>query len=256
MKIIINADDFGDSESKNNTILKLHKEGIVTSTTIISAGEFFEHGISIAKRSPGLGIGIHLCLSGPFNIGNKYKTIIEKDTGYFYDKKIILKKLMFDKIDKSEIFTEYCLQIEKVLDYGIKISHLDHHNHLHLYFPALDCMIKAAKKYNIKNIRSQKVILNPNKNILSEIYRRFHQLYLKRKLPATTDGYFEPSIIGNEHFNINLKRFSMLLESRNNIIEIMLHPTDSNDSETLFFCNENVRNLLSNHDLINFNDLQ
>ena len=54
----------------------LYKKGIVTSTTIISGGEFFEHGIDIAKRNPGLGIGIHLCLSGPFNIGNQYKTII------------------------------------------------------------------------------------------------------------------------------------------------------------------------------------
>lgn len=255
MSIIINADDFAASESINNAILMLHKQGIVSSTTIIANGKSFEHAIEISKDNKNLSFGVHLCLDGSFNIGKNYNTILDKNTNQFYNLNTILQKLKRFSVDESEIYREYCLQIEKVLDHKIHVSHLDHHHHLHLYLPALNSMIKAAKKYKICYIRPQKMFLHKHKNYFNYLYRNTHQLYLKRRL-NTIDGLFTPGIIDNSHFEEHYKRLTELLKIKNRVIEIMLHPGDKNDPETMFFSSKIVLNLLANQNLISYHDLR
>lgn len=255
MSIIINADDFGASESINNTVLMLHKLGIVSSTTIIANSKSFEHAIEISKDNKNLSIGVHLCLDGHFNIGKNYKTIIDDDTNQFYNLSTILKNLKRFSVDESEIYREYCLQIEKVLDHKILVSHLDHHHHLHLYLPILNSMIKAAKKYKIDYIRPQIMLLHKHKNSFNYIYRNLHQLYLKTRL-NTIDGLFTPDITENSHFEDHYNRMSELLKKKNRIIEIMLHPSDRNDPETLFYSSKKVMDLLANQNVISYHDLK
>lgn len=254
MSIIINADDFALSENINNTIVMLHKQGIVTSTTIIATGNNFKEAVEISRDNPKLGIGVHLCLDGNFNVGNGYDSILVRNTNHFYDSDKIIKKLKIFSVDKSEIYKEYCLQIEKVLDHGISISHLDHHHHLHIYLPVLNCMINAARKYKIPYIRSQRLFLHEYKSRLNYLYRCTHQIYLKSRIHAA-DGYFKPSIIDNLHFEDNFNRLSELLKIKNKIIEIMLHPLDKDDPETLFYSSKKVCDLLFNQNLINYHDI-
>jgi chitin disaccharide deacetylase len=255
MKIIINADDFAVSENVNNTICNLHRKGIVSSATIIAAGKFFDHAIYISKTNPELDIGVHLCLDGNFNIGEQYSTLIDRNTDHFYNKEEITGRLKMFSVDESEIYDEYCLQIEKVLDQGIRISHLDHHHHLHLYLPALNSMIKAAKKFKIKYIRSQRMLLHRHISHMGYLYRMAHQIYLKSRL-NTVDGYFNPVIADNSQFDEHYKRLSELFCLKNKVVEIMLHPRDMNDSETIFYSHKKVQDLISTQNLISYSDLK
>jgi predicted glycoside hydrolase/deacetylase ChbG (UPF0249 family) len=254
MKLIINADDFGISENVNATILMLHKRGIVTSTSIVAAGENFEHAVEISRNNPNLGIGVHLCMDGPFNIGKDYHSILNRTTKQFYNNPKIVKKLKRFSIDESEIYREYCLQIEKVVDHHIKISHLDSHHHMHVYFPFLKSMIKAAKKFRIPYIRTQRVLLLEDQSFVNYIYRCCHQFYLKRRI-STIDGFYEHHINEGSDYEKNYNRIFKLLTTKNSIIEIVLHPHDKNDPETKFFSSTRVSNLLMQHNLISYNDL-
>jgi len=255
MQIVINADDFGTSESGNLTTLNLFKQGIVSSSTIIANSKYFNMAVDISRDNQQLGIGVHLCIDGPNNIGNNYKSIIDKSTRQFYDQTHITHKLKRMSANESEMYKEYCLQIEKVLDHGIHISHIDHHHHLHLYFPALRAMIKAAKKYKIRYIRSQKIILPINKNYLNILYRNIHQLYLKSR-HKTIDGFFEPQIDDNTNYDVSFARLSKLFKIKNKTIEIVLHPLKENDPETRFFTSDPTKQLLKNISIINYNDLK
>ncbi|MCX6262208.1 MAG: ChbG/HpnK family deacetylase [Bacteroidia bacterium] len=254
MSIIINADDFGVSEYGDNTIIMLHKLGVVSSTTIIANGDNFSRAVNISKENPRLGIGVHLCLDGPFNIGKDYYTIMDSNTNQFYNLYQIIKKLKRFSADESEIFREYCLQIEKVLDQKINISHLDSHHHLHMYLPSLRSMIKAANKFNIHYIRSQKVILRDNQSFYNYLYRCAHQLFIKSRI-KTVDGLYEPSINKDANHEKEYNRLLKLLRIKNAIIEIMLHPIDKSTPETIFFTSQKILNLLLNQNIINYHDL-
>jgi len=254
MRIIINADDFGISENVNQTILKLHRQGIVSSATIIANSNCFESAVEISKSNPDLDIGAHLCLDGPFNIGSGYHTLMDNTTGQFYPKNEVIKKIKKFALDESEIFREYCLQIEKILNCGISVSHLDHHHHLHLYFPVLKMVVKVARKYNIAYIRPQILYLHSNKSHLNSLYRRIHHGYLNSK-SSTIDGYFMPAIDPDSKFEENLSRLNELLSIKNRIIEIMLHPVNDNDPETRFFTHPEVVELLARQDITAYGSL-
>jgi len=253
VRLIINADDLGSSNESNKTIFLLHRQGLISSSTIIAGGDGFPDAIESIKDHPGMGIGVHLCLDGPFNIGREYKTLTDENTRQFHNNLEIIYRLKKFSADELEIFNEYCLQIERVMDHGIDVSHLDHHHHHHLYFPSLRSMIKAAKKYSIRYIRTQKILCAQDDNLMKALYKRYHQFYVKRRIGAI-DGYFEPNAQSNT-FDEEYTRLSKLLSMRKKNVEIMLHPKDVNDPETSFFTSREVKTLLERHEIISYRDL-
>ena len=65
-KIIINADDYGLSNSFNNGIEKAYLEGFLTSTSIRTNGKNYskKRMDALKERCPDLGLGLHfnICL--------------------------------------------------------------------------------------------------------------------------------------------------------------------------------------------------
>ncbi len=59
-RAIINADDFGLCRGVNEGIIKAHREGVLTSATLMANMPGFDHAVGLAKDNPGLGVGIHL----------------------------------------------------------------------------------------------------------------------------------------------------------------------------------------------------
>lgn len=254
MNFIVNADDFAVSESINKTILTMHKKGIVTSTSIIAAGECFDNAIEISRNNPKLSIGAHVCLDGPYYLGKEFHPVINNSTNGISTKREIAKNLLKFSIDESEVYKECCRQIEKIIDHHIQISHLDSHHHLHINFSVLNIMIRVAKKYKIPFIRTQKVLLLENQNFSNYCYRFCHQLYLKSRINAV-DGIYEPNINENSNFEIDYNKILKLLTLKNPIIELILHPQEINDPQTKFFSSGRVMDLLMQRDLISYNDL-
>lgn len=255
MNLIINADDFGRTEAINAAILDLYKAGIVSSATVMSNGTCFEHAVQLAREYPQLGVGVHLCLDGPFNSSPGPSSVIEPSTGRFYDKDAIIQRIKALRVNQADVYREYCLQIEKVLDHGLQISHLDHHHHLHLYFPVLAAVIRAAKKYRIPFVRSQIMLFPEDQGFLNRFYRLSHQQIL-RFFSHTTAGYFEPCICSESDFDQAYLRLERMVRARGGCAEIMLHPLNSFDPETLFFRSEKVKVLLKEVALLNYNNLQ
>jgi hypothetical protein len=113
-------------------------------------------------------------------------------------------------------------------------------------------MIKAARKYKIKFIRSQNVLKRDKQSLTNKLYRLLHQQYLKFNL-NTTDGLFEP-LINTKGFESNYIRLRSVLKQQKSVIEIMLH-LESNSPEIKFFRNPIVIKELNRHKLISYNDL-
>lgn len=251
LNVIVNADDFGSSKRINETIIHCHKNGILTSTSIIAKAESFYEAIQLTKHHLNLGIGIHLTLDGKNNFTKSPSSIINPNTNSFYEGIIILKKLKKFHINVKHIINEYAKQIEFVLDHNIRITHLDHHHHFHLYKSSLDAMVFVAKKYNIRYIRSERIILHKKNFFGNFLYRRLHQFYLKRK-HDTIDGHFNFSSKDQDNMKMKLR---MLSRKKFKAIEIIVHPKNIHDSESLMLTSKDTKNILKNCNLINYGDL-
>ena len=62
-RLIINADDLGWTEGVNRGIVEAHRNGIVTSTTLLANGIAFDSAVRLARQENHLGVGVHLNLS-------------------------------------------------------------------------------------------------------------------------------------------------------------------------------------------------
>lgn len=145
-KLIVNADDFGYSEAVNYGIISAHRNGIVTSTTMMANMPGFDHAVNLLKENKDLGCGVHMTLSCNKPLNDNLKSLVDEN-GMFYRR---INEEVLNKIDLDELYYEFCSQIDKVKNAGIEITHLDSHHHVHtiLYFKEV---IKAIMdKYNLK----------------------------------------------------------------------------------------------------------
>ena len=59
-QLIINADDFGISNSANQAVFAAFKNGVLTSTSIMANAPAFENAINMIPELKGISIGVHL----------------------------------------------------------------------------------------------------------------------------------------------------------------------------------------------------
>lgn len=59
-RLIVSGDDFGLHPLINQGIIEAHRDGIVTSTSLVACGSAFDDAVTKALQHPKLGIGIHL----------------------------------------------------------------------------------------------------------------------------------------------------------------------------------------------------
>lgn len=160
-KLIINADDFGRHQSINNAIIQGHVSGCITSASIMPGGNAFKDAVDKAIEHPQLGIGIHLTLIGekPVMDPNEIPTLVD-DKGYLLKEyPQFLNRFLRGKINLSEVRAELSAQIDKVVASGVRITHIDSHQHLHVLPGIIDIVLDIAEKNNIKSLRIPNVPL-------------------------------------------------------------------------------------------------
>jgi hopanoid biosynthesis associated protein HpnK len=154
-RLIVHADDFGLSEKVNEGILKAHLEGIVTSTSLMACGEAFGHAVEVVRSTPTLDVGVHLTLTGeaPISDCSDVPTLLAEDGRFHAHAVAFIKRYLSGKIRLNEVEKELDAQIRRVLDNGIKVSHLDGHQHIHMLPAVRDRVGALARKYSIPAIR-------------------------------------------------------------------------------------------------------
>jgi hopanoid biosynthesis associated protein HpnK len=156
LRLIVHADDFGLSQPINEGIRLAHAQGIVTSTSLMANGAAFEHAINICLDTPTLDVGIHLTLveDRPVLPADTVPSLVD-GTGRFHRHATVLaRQYLTGKICLEHVRAELEAQIERVMDYGVRITHLDGHQHAHMLPQILRITIELARKYGIAHVRS------------------------------------------------------------------------------------------------------
>jgi hopanoid biosynthesis associated protein HpnK len=153
--LIVNADDLGWTEGVNRGIVEAHRNGIVTSTSLLANGGAFASGVDMARSTPGLGVGVHLNLSdGPPVAAPELVTSLVNNSGEFEGgPESLLLRIASRGLAAYEVEQEWQAQIEKVRDAGIQPTHLDGHKHVHMLPGLFEIALRLAKRYAVRAIR-------------------------------------------------------------------------------------------------------
>jgi len=154
-KLIVHADDFGLSEKVNEGIWRAHTRGILTSASIMANGAAFDHAVSICQATPTLDIGIHLTLveERPVIGAAKVPSLVNSEGRFHHHASEFSKRYLIGKISFQEVQRELSAQIAKVTSHGIKVTHLNSHQHLHTLPKILRIAVELARKYGIPAVR-------------------------------------------------------------------------------------------------------
>ena len=154
-RLIVHADDFGLSERVNEGIVEAHRDGVLTSTSVIASGAAFEHAVALSRATPTLDIGVHLTLveEEPVAAADAIPTLLDSNGRFYREAGTFMTRYLFGTISIDEIERELDAQIGKVIAHGVKVTHLDGHQHLHMV-PGIRRVVGGlARKYAIPSIR-------------------------------------------------------------------------------------------------------
>ena len=154
-QLIINADDFGLHKNINLGIIAGHKAGGIKSTTIMAGAEAFNDAVQQTKECSTIDVGIHFTLvaSRPVLDASIVPTLITKDGTFENNYLLFIKKYFLGQISKIEIRAELTAQLQRALEAGLHITHIDSHQHLHVLPGIIDIVLDIGKKYNVNKIR-------------------------------------------------------------------------------------------------------
>jgi chitin disaccharide deacetylase len=153
--LIVNADDLGWTAGVNRGIAEAHRNGIVTSASLLANGAAFAGGAELARENPRLSVGVHLNLSdGAPAAGRDSVPSLVNEAGEFAGgPEGLLLKIAMRGLTASEVEREWEAQIRKVRDAGVAVTHLDGHKHVHMLPGLFEIALRLAKRHGIGAIR-------------------------------------------------------------------------------------------------------
>jgi chitin disaccharide deacetylase len=154
-RLIVNADDFGLSQSVNQAVVRAHREGILTSASLMVNEPGFAGAIQLAKENPGLGLGLHLTLlqghstlppdkiPGLVNARGEFrKSPVSVGMAYFFQRGL-----------REQLRAEIHAQFEKFRSAGLPLDHVNGHLHLHLHPIIFKILMEDAETLGIRHFR-------------------------------------------------------------------------------------------------------
>ena len=136
-KLIVNADDFGQSEGINKGIIRAHEQGIVTSASLMVRYPAAIHAAMYAQNNCALGVGLHIDLGEWMYNNDNWNPLYE----------------VVSMDDMQAVTNEINNQLESFFRImGRKPTHIDSHQHVHQRENIRPILIEIGHRLNV-NIR-------------------------------------------------------------------------------------------------------
>jgi hopanoid biosynthesis associated protein HpnK len=181
-RLIVNADDFGLSHSVNEAVIRAHREGILTTASLMVNESGFDEAVKLAKENPKLGIGLHLTLlqghstltpekipglvnsrgefsNSPIGVGMNYFFVGQASSLSTKDRQDACPTL------RDQLRAEIRAQFEKFHATGLPLDHVNGHLHLHLHPVIFKILMEDSEKLGIRHLRLTRDCLSRNRKM-------------------------------------------------------------------------------------------
>ncbi|MEO6326166.1 MAG: ChbG/HpnK family deacetylase [Thermoanaerobaculia bacterium] len=245
-RLVLNADDVGLTLPLSAEAVALRACRAITDVSLLSVGSAFAESAA-GLRNAGIDTaGVHLCLVGaelPLSAPAQIRSLL-RGARFRGSWPSVAVAAASGRLAVAEVEREWEAQITRVLDAGLRVTHLDGHQHLHLLPSLLPIAIRLARRFSVPMIRAPRGddpagcggSVSPLSRMRAGLLSRFGHA-ARRKLRAA--GLPEPPrVLGlAEAGRMTLERWSVLLESLSDAgdFEVALHPgVDDAGTRTLY----------------------
>jgi chitin disaccharide deacetylase len=154
-RLIVNADDFGRSASINRAVIRAHREGVLTTASLMVNEPAFEEAVALARDNPTLGVGLHLTLlcghsalppaqiPGLVNARGEFSTNpASAGCRYFFRRSL-----------REQLRREIHAQFQKFRAARLPLDHINGHLHLHLHPAVFRILMADVAQLGLKHLR-------------------------------------------------------------------------------------------------------
>jgi predicted glycoside hydrolase/deacetylase ChbG (UPF0249 family) len=156
--LIVNADDLAYHPRINAGILSAWRAGILTSATMLMTTPYLEQTVREAVRAAGIPVGIHLALTvGKSAAGHAAVPDLADETGDLTATapRLLLAGFATDAERRllAQIRRELEAQLALARDHGVRATHVDSHQHVHMN-PAIFALVEELlPHFGIERLR-------------------------------------------------------------------------------------------------------
>jgi hopanoid biosynthesis associated protein HpnK len=154
-RAIFSADDFGLSLAVNDGIERAHREGILSTASLMVAGDATADAIRRAHAMPGLRVGLHLVvIEGPAALPPSGIAALLGDDGQFPSDQLRLGlRYAFSRTARAQLAREVAAQFRAFAASGLPLDHANAHKHMHLHPAVGALLIAAGREHGLSAIR-------------------------------------------------------------------------------------------------------
>jgi hopanoid biosynthesis associated protein HpnK len=153
--LIVNADDFGFSPEVNAAVLRAHREGILTSASLMVAEPHAGEAARIARENPGLDVGLHAVVCrGRSVLPHAEIAPVVDAAGQFPQNPVMAGLRWFFARDlHRRLAAELRAQVERHLELVGYLNHIDGHLNFHVHPIVADILVDLAVEYKVPCLR-------------------------------------------------------------------------------------------------------
>ena len=259
VSIIFNADDFGLTKSVSDAVIGAYREGVLTTATLLAGEDYAPYAAGLAAANPGLSVGIHFQLVAGKPVTSdisRVRTLVDENGMFPADFMDFFRRLHSGSIDKSQIKIELMSQVKKAMALGVKPSHADSHQHVHMHPGVMAVVAQVMREAGIRKIRNPVEVFDyrlhrPIKfsagNIIKIAYMNpLFKRWFGRRLTAY--GFVYPDIFFGQFFSgamtaANMMKFLSRARAMADccckdelVCEVMTHPGAADEYKNIGIC--------------------
>ena len=154
-RVITVADDFGLSPAVNAGVARAHREGILTSASLMVGAAHAEEAVAIARATPSLRVGLHLVLvEGAATLPvAEIPALVGQDGRFPGAQTRISFGYAFRPAARRQLAAEIRAQFAAFQRTGLLLDHANAHKHMHLHPIVGRLMIEIGREFGLRAIR-------------------------------------------------------------------------------------------------------
>jgi hopanoid biosynthesis associated protein HpnK len=134
-RLIVSADDFGLSVSVNQAVELAHRQGLLSTASLMVAAPAADDAVRRAQTMPGLQVGLHVVvIEGPAVLPHSEIPLLVDADGQFPNDQFGLGvRYFFRPAVRRQLRREIAAQYDAFAKTGLRLDHANAHKHMHMH---------------------------------------------------------------------------------------------------------------------------
>ncbi len=152
---MITADDFGLAKEVNEAVELAHRQGVLTAASLMVAGPAAADAVAVARRNPGLRVGLHLVLvdGAPVSAPELIPNLLDSGGRLHSGMARLGVALTLRPELRRQLRREIAAQFRAYQRTGLPLDHVNAHKHYHLHPIVAQQVLSAGRDFGVTALR-------------------------------------------------------------------------------------------------------